>query len=117
MKRNRHVLFPELIRHNSKQNTDTGKVQEEFTLKLLSQNQKELAIVRERGEDMTNIIPYDIFPNSPLFDGVSPTNPMKHSLMVELERSLTSDEYVFHCKGEPNVTVVVDFMSPGRMII
>lgn len=63
---------------------------------------------------MEDILSYDILPNCPLFDDDFPTKPVKHSLMVEIENALVSDDYLFN--SVQKTTVVVDFMSQIKML-
>lgn len=86
------------------------------TSRQIAQAQKAVDIARDRGESLKDILTYDLLPTNKLFENNQTTKPDKHTLILELEKSLSSDDYDFQRTSESMKTaVIVDFMSQVRM--
>ena len=66
-------------------------------------------IVKERGMELTQVMPLDVLKTSPLFDGDLPSHTNKSLLVREIEPQLD----ITQCSHESALAshVVVDFMS------
>ena len=87
-----------------------------ITKKELSQAHRDMEIAKERGESIKNILSYDLLPTNTLFAGDSPTKPVKHTLIAQIEKNLSPEHFKFNENSPLQTTVVVDFMSQVRMI-
>ena len=72
--------------------------------------QKLIDIARCRGITMSEILQYDLFTNSSLFEGQSPSKPDKYKIVTKLENILQIKNG-FENLYDTNNVLVVDFVS------
>ena len=85
-----------------------------ITPKSVDTAEKHMALVRERGMDMADILTHDLLSTCPLFEGDFPAQAKKYQLVAEiapLARAYTSK---WNRTSEEPAAIYADFMSRAR---
>ena len=108
------ALLPQIKQAKTKKEVK-GKSNDE-TLRDFAKVQKDFDIARSRKIPISDILEYDLWEHSPLFDGEFLTKPKKYVLVSELIQMLQKDATFFDKNSALSTVLIIDFMSLIRRI-